>query len=91
MKVLVLPILSDADVMERKSPGIQSNLVIYNGILEQFAMTVNGEWLQPFNFSEMTAAERASFFWEDGYHLSGKGHQALAEQLTKCILKRSHG
>jgi lysophospholipase L1-like esterase len=82
--VIVLPVMSDLDAMERKSPGYAANADLYNGMLREFCAETGAAFVGPECIFAHTPS--ASLFCSDGYHLSAAGGLAVAGAVRDAVL-----
>jgi lysophospholipase L1-like esterase len=83
-RLIVLPILYDAEKMEAKSPGFVSNMEIYSKALSDFAAETNAQMPTT---ADIYASDRSDMFCSDGMHLKETGAEAVARTLRAVIEK----
>ena len=86
-RVIVLPIIGDAALMERKSPGFGANVELYNGLWMRFCEAAGAIWVSPDEI--VGGTHRTDFLCADGVHLTPKGNHRVASVLVGRILVRS--
>lgn len=82
VKIILVPIFGNYNVLELKSPGFRSNIQMYNDILLNEADNKTIIFL-----SNLVEAIGINCFCEDGYHLSSVGHATMASNLKNWIIK----
>lgn len=82
--LLLINIISPPDPLERRSPGFQNNVKIYNQILSD---QVDGRSIQLLDLNSLVqqrgGPEQLTI---DGIHINEEGHRILARQLEAHIL-----
>jgi lysophospholipase L1-like esterase len=82
IKFLIIPILTDEQRMDSKSPGSTGNKNLYNSLLNKIC--AENRNVQMLN-EEVFRVVSAKIFCSDGYHLNKEGNLLLAEEILKKL------
>lgn len=82
IKFLIIPILTDEQIMDSKSPGSTGNKNLYNSLLRKIS-TENRD-VHMLN-EEVFKGVSDKIFCSDGYHLNNTGNVLLAEEILKKL------
>ncbi len=83
VSILLMPILGNFSVLDKKSPGYQANKDLYNKILKEISMELNCCYLEDL----IDIMQDESNYTLDSYHLSSQGHEKMGKHLLIKINK----
>jgi lysophospholipase L1-like esterase len=85
LALVFVKIVMPPDSLEKRSPGSQENVRLYNNVLDQIK-SKHGVYVIELNDLIHNQENAGSYIIEDGQHLSVQGHRLLAKHLEHLVM-----